>query len=326
MNSSAEQFWIDSASSAARNPAAWYGCAQSLWRAAGILRATWEADLAALAQATAIPEKDQSTYEEFMETLASSEYEVGDVIPIPPAMLRLSQIAPPPPSVGRVFMLLAGYAFEALIKGIAVAEKPECVQPKPKDTNDLFNWGHGIRQILKDTGFIVDSAEDELLRRLEIFILWGGRYPVAKKATAMKYDPKTPPPASFSSDDFPRIDALWERLLLRIEASAQARQAKNDHLDAVAKQIRRSELMEELKQLTRHEIDGVVWFEDPAGADEPGALIVCCSCTSQFILNARRPAQICKCDTLHYCEPYFDGALDRWMARVMSYPPENKPL
>jgi hypothetical protein len=285
-----ELFWAESAGGAARNPAGWHASAESLWRAAGILRDIWEADL-------------RTTFATMTEQ-------------------RLDGFNPPP-DVGRVFMMLAGFALEALIKGIIVAETPEVVQPDPTRPTKLFRWkgsGHELRNLLKELEFPMSDPESDVLRRLEAFLRWGGRYPASMQALEMRYGPDTPPPASFSTEDFFLLDELWKRLRERLEISAQARQIANEKQDAAKRAARRAELLDELKRLAHRDEDGVTVFENPDAADEPGALVCCCQCQAQLTLNARRPAAICRCGMLYHCEPFFDGSLGRVIPRVETYP------
>ena len=285
-----KHFWTESASGAARNPAGWYCSAESLWRAAGILRDIWQADLK-----TIFTEMNEQRPDDFS----------------------------PPSDVGRVFMMLSGFALEALIKGIVVAETPEVVQPDPDKPTKLFRWkgsGHELRNLLADLKVPMDNLESDVLRRLEVFVKWGGRYPVSKQALEMKYGPATPPPASFSTEDYSILDVLWKRLRERLEISAQARQAANEKQDATKRAERRAELLDELKTLSHRDDNGITLFENLDAANEPGASVACCRCHAQFVLNARRPAAICRCGNLHYCEPFFDGSLGRVIPRVECYP------
>lgn len=76
------------------------------------------------------------------------------------------------------YMMLSGYAFENILKGISVAKFPE------EDINNLkkkywnYRGGHGISEIAKN--LINDLAEEELnvLIRCEEFLFWAGRYPI----------------------------------------------------------------------------------------------------------------------------------------------------
>lgn len=80
------------------------------------------------------------------------------------------------------YFLLIGFALENLIKGLSVEKHREAI-----DYTEIFQsyWqqhakGHGISNIAKDN---IDNLTDEeiaILEKLEIYLVWAGRYPTAQ--------------------------------------------------------------------------------------------------------------------------------------------------
>ena len=97
-------------------------------------------------------------------------------------ILHLSQVLPgvreKKLSYLNSFMLLTGLAFENLIKGILVG-RDKTVVDRQKIDNRLWKvrGGHGIAELAKRVTSI-SSDELDLLRRLEEFLFWAGRYPL----------------------------------------------------------------------------------------------------------------------------------------------------
>jgi hypothetical protein len=78
------------------------------------------------------------------------------------------------------FMLLMGMSFENLIKGVHIAKTPRLsIEDRIKIWNS-YRGGHGISGLIK----LVTSTsakEKNLLRRLEEYAVWAGRYPIPLK-------------------------------------------------------------------------------------------------------------------------------------------------
>ena len=85
--------------------------------------------------------------------------------------------------LGPVCLLLAGLAIEGLAKAVIVQQQ----RPKIKDGR-LPRWilGHRISALLRQANIKLDASEQQLVRRLEISVLWAGRYPVPKRAADME--------------------------------------------------------------------------------------------------------------------------------------------
>jgi hypothetical protein len=80
-------------------------------------------------------------------------------------------------------LLLLGFGFENLIKGVKVAKDPTLVD---LDGLNIKTWkkvesGHGISSFAKAL-ITLDSHEEELLDRLQEFVVWAGRYPIPLKS------------------------------------------------------------------------------------------------------------------------------------------------
>jgi hypothetical protein len=74
------------------------------------------------------------------------------------------------------FMLLTGMAFENLIKGILIG-RDKTVVDQQKINNRLWNvrGGHGIAELGKKVRSLTPE-ESDLLKRLEEYLFWAGRY------------------------------------------------------------------------------------------------------------------------------------------------------
>ena len=91
-------------------------------------------------------------------------------------------------------MMLAGYAFENLLKGVYVGRKgnqiSETQLPEELDT-------HNLVLLAQKLGLDLTSREIDLLNRLKATVVWRGRYPVPKNHTQIiAFEKKTtdPPP------------------------------------------------------------------------------------------------------------------------------------
>ncbi|MBN1187826.1 MAG: hypothetical protein JXB49_36470 [Bacteroidales bacterium] len=113
-------------------------------------------------------------------------------------------------SYSNTYYLLIGYAYENLIKGLSIKKNPEL------SFDELFNekWrryksGHGFSNIFADILENVSIEDCQLLERLEAYIIWLGKYPVAKNSTihVAEYDKRY-----FDSNDKIRIDSLYEKI------------------------------------------------------------------------------------------------------------------
>jgi hypothetical protein len=109
----------------------------------------------------------------------------------------------------RGYMLLTGLAFENLLKAIALF-RHHSLNEFPR-----ARGGHGLTEIAKWLNLELLPAERSLLRRLEEYVHWAGRYPVPEKAgTYVTSDRKQL--AAVQSDDPEVSKALFERLAAQL--------------------------------------------------------------------------------------------------------------
>jgi hypothetical protein len=128
--------------------------------------------------------------------------------------------------------MLAGLAIENMVKGILVARNPELVQPDRQHPERLFKWGasgHELARLLGKANFKLSASETELVERLNIFVTWGGRYPVALDALDMQPRPQQSgelsDPTEIRRTDPPLVNKLYERLHDELNAESEKRAA-----------------------------------------------------------------------------------------------------
>jgi hypothetical protein len=112
------------------------------------------------------------------------------------------------------YYLLIGYSFENLIKGLSIEKNPsysfnQIFIRKWKD----YKMGHGITEICKENFNGLSENEIKLLERLESYILWIGKYPVAKKIENHVAESEN---KYFYSNDKDEIDKLFEKIKLSL--------------------------------------------------------------------------------------------------------------
>jgi hypothetical protein len=116
---------------------------------------------------------------------------------------------------GPVYMLLAGLAIETLIKGIIVAKHPDFVKQQ-KLSGELTN--HNLIDLYRTAGLMKSKDHDDLLLRLQNYVVIFGRYPVTKT----KQDMQKMIDTRFAGQTDPnRIDRLWNFLVKRIQPYIQ---------------------------------------------------------------------------------------------------------
>jgi hypothetical protein len=78
-----------------------------------------------------------------------------------------------------VYMTMAGFAVENLIKGICIRDDPKLIDGKSGRLNkDILN--HRLIRLANQIGFIdkKDKEKARVLGRLTCFVIWAGKYPV----------------------------------------------------------------------------------------------------------------------------------------------------
>ena len=79
------------------------------------------------------------------------------------------------------YMLLMGLSFENLIKGVDISKTPNLSTKDRMKKWRVHRGGHGISTLIKDVDS-VSSDEEKLLKRLEEYVCWAGRYPIPTNA------------------------------------------------------------------------------------------------------------------------------------------------
>ena len=117
-------------------------------------------------------------------------------------------------------MLLAGFAIENLVKALLIARNPNAVAARHDRLEQLVHGAsarHVSVQLCQEAGVSLSLEEEDVVRRLEIFLLWAGRYPVPKDARKLgerhtTAEPQLASAASFSEIELDVIDRLFAGL------------------------------------------------------------------------------------------------------------------
>lgn len=116
---------------------------------------------------------------------------------------------------GDTYMLIAGLAVEALIKGLIIGKKPELVKSQ-KLSKKLTN--HNLVELYQTAELRNNCSRNNLLLRLQNYVENFGRYPVTKIKRDMEKKTKT----RFAGEaDFHKIDRLWDFLISAIKPYIQ---------------------------------------------------------------------------------------------------------
>jgi hypothetical protein len=109
-------------------------------------------------------------------------------------------------------MLLLGLAFENLIKGVYVARNPALVDRTRLDRSPWqADSGHGIRDFAK-TLTRLEPDEEELLDRLQEYLVWAGRFPIPTKSGRYHQNRSPVNKQRVSTDDLDTAHRLLEKL------------------------------------------------------------------------------------------------------------------
>jgi hypothetical protein len=116
---------------------------------------------------------------------------------------------------GNAYFLLAGYAVENILKAIRVKRLRREQKPVTFGAGDdrLPGRHRYVDMARVELGDVRDE-EVVLLKRLELFVTWGGRYPVAKEPPRIA-DANG---LSLGSNDKANVDALCQRLIDKYQA------------------------------------------------------------------------------------------------------------
>jgi hypothetical protein len=121
-----------------------------------------------------------------------------------------------------VYMMLAGFAVENLIKGLLIVKYPERVTADSGIGFPFRTAGHDTLPLFNQSGFKLTQPERELVAALQRYVNWAGRYPVAltvDESTNLVWTSQYPS----------RVDDLLNRLEAELDqASQQAAQQVQD--------------------------------------------------------------------------------------------------
>ena len=125
---------------------------------------------------------------------------------VPPGSRRIETLG-----VVNSTLLLLGLAFENLIKGVYVARHPALVD---RTRLDRSLWqsdsGHGILDFAK-TLIKLEPDEEELLDRLQEYIVWAGRFPIPTKSSRYHQNLSPVNKHYFNTADFVIADRLFAK-------------------------------------------------------------------------------------------------------------------
>jgi len=118
------------------------------------------------------------------------------------------------------YMLLMGLSFENLIKGVHISKTPDLSTEQRMKKWGKHRGGHGISTLIK----VVDSVtseEESILKRLEEYVLWAGRYPIPVKVDQYCRSIKPENRLFFTTRDPVLCDKLFKRLSAMIGTTTQ---------------------------------------------------------------------------------------------------------
>lgn len=78
----------------------------------------------------------------------------------------------------RTYMMLMGFAFENIAKGIIITRNQAMVGDTKLQKWPTNRSGHGLVNLIKTVLSEISSEEEDLLLRLEEYAVWAGRYPI----------------------------------------------------------------------------------------------------------------------------------------------------
>lgn len=108
------------------------------------------------------------------------------------------------------YMLLMGFAFENLIKGVLIGRDPKFVNREKLTSPISDRGGHGITAKVEDLTKL-KADELKLLQRIEEYLFWAGRYPLPLRS-GIYLNSEAQKLRSFCTTDPAIIDALFDKL------------------------------------------------------------------------------------------------------------------
>ncbi len=121
------------------------------------------------------------------------------------------------------FMMLTGMAIENLMKGVLIGRDPSLVNQLLISDKLLPRGGHGISQRAKEI-CPLDNEELDLLKRLEEFLFWAGRYVMPLKSRVYLASQTPENLLSFTDTDFHAIENIYSKMAGVLENEWQLRE------------------------------------------------------------------------------------------------------
>jgi hypothetical protein len=136
-----------------------------------------------------------------------------DDLTTPPSERKETVEGVPRMLFGQVFLLLAGYTIEALLKGILVAREPIDITK-----GSLPDWitKHNPVALLEKGRIEVDEPLLDFIRRTNAAVVWSGRYPVPKHRDDMDTRISVSADASWFQDLYAKLEAALEQEISRL--------------------------------------------------------------------------------------------------------------
>ncbi len=121
----------------------------------------------------------------------------------------------------RASMLVLAVACESLLKAVAARRGLIAVRNKRLNLDPSLSarGGHGLTEIARNLRLDLTRDEIDLLRRLEEYLVWAGRYPVSKSSVDFVRTRIDDNLLTFSSSDFDLSDGLFEKVTPLAEQS-----------------------------------------------------------------------------------------------------------
>lgn len=117
-------------------------------------------------------------------------------------------------SLGPVYLMVAGYAFENLAKGLIVA------RDKSDSTITKITTRHLSKELLETAEVALTDRQADLVERMAVHVKWSGRYPVPTRAEdlARAREPRLwESVRRVSTGDGRLVDTLFERMQAEFE-------------------------------------------------------------------------------------------------------------
>lgn len=114
------------------------------------------------------------------------------------------------------FMMLNAMAIENLMKGILIGRNPSLVTHESMSATILPRGGHGISRRANEI-CAFDDSQVNLLKRLEEFLFWAGRYLMPLKSTVYRNSLAPEMLLTFNESDFETVDDIYNRMVSVLE-------------------------------------------------------------------------------------------------------------